>query len=55
MSNKRSRVRPNYKTLIGARLRAWDPEGQQVEALLACNALNRMTARRRPESFPTGR
>ena len=34
-----------YKSLIGDRLRARSPMAQEAEALIACNILNRMTAR----------
>ncbi len=44
-----------YKSIIGAGLRARSPGGQAVEALLACNVLNQMTARGRPESYSMGR
>ncbi len=40
-----------YKTIVGPRLRARNPESQQAEAIIACNILNRMTALGRPESF----
>jgi hypothetical protein len=33
-----------YKTIIGPRLRARHPESQEVEAVIACNILNTMTA-----------
>ncbi len=32
-----------YKSIFGGRLRAASPRGQAVEALVACNILNRMT------------
>ncbi len=41
-----------YKTIIGSRLRARDGRAQAVEALLACNVLNRMTEIAPPDSFP---
>ena len=44
-----------YKSIIGEALRARSPGGQTVEALLACNVLNQMTARGRPESYSIGR
>ncbi len=44
-----------YKSIIGAGLRARSPGGQAVEVLLACNVLNRMTARGRPESYSVDR
>jgi len=37
-----------YKSIVGDRLRARDRRAQAVEARLACNALNRMTAIGRP-------
>jgi hypothetical protein len=40
-----------YKTIVGPRLRARNRESQQVEAIIACNILNRMTALGRLESF----
>ncbi len=43
-----------YKTLIGDRLRARHPTSQEVEALMACNILNRMTALGRSDSFAIG-
>ena len=43
-----------YKTIIGPRLRVRHPETQQVEAIIACNILNRMTALGRSESFAIG-
>ena len=44
-----------YKSIVGAGLRARSPGGQAVEVLLACNVLNQMTARGRPESYSMGR
>ena len=44
-----------YKSIIGEALRARSPGGQAVEVLLACNVLNQMTARGRPESYSMGR
>ena len=44
-----------YKSIIGEALRARSPGGQAGEALLACNVLNQMTARGRPESYSMGR
>ena len=44
-----------YKSIIGDGLRARSPGGQAVEALLACNVLNQMTARGRPVSYSIGR
>jgi len=38
-----------YKRIIGSALRARHPDGQGVEARLACSILNRMTAMGRPE------
>ena len=43
-----------YKTIVGPRLRARNPESQQAEAIIACNILNRMSALGRPESFAIG-
>jgi hypothetical protein len=40
-----------YKTIVGDRLRARHPKSQEVEALIACNVLNRMTDLGMPESF----
>ena len=40
-----------YKSIIGDRLRARHEKGQEVEALIACNILNRMTELGRPESY----
>ena len=39
-----------YKRIIGPALRARDPDGQRVEARLACSILNRMTQLGRPAS-----
>ena len=44
-----------YKTIIGDGLRARTPGGRTVEALLACNILNTMTAMGRPASYAIGR
>lgn len=44
-----------YKSIIGDRLRARTPEGQEAEALLACNVLNAMTDMGRPDSYAIGR
>jgi len=43
-----------YKMIIGDRLRARPPKSQEVEAVIACNILNRMTVLGRPESFAIG-
>ncbi len=43
-----------YKTIIGDRLHARHPDGQAVEAILACNVLNRMTELGRPKSLAIG-
>ena len=43
-----------YKSIFGGRLRAASPRGQAVEALVACNILNRMTAMGRPASYAIG-
>lgn len=39
-----------YKLIIGSGLRARTPGGQQTEARIACNVLNRMTELGRPAS-----
>ncbi len=39
------------KSIIGDRIRARHPNGQEAEALIACNILNRMTEMGRPESY----
>jgi hypothetical protein len=44
-----------YKLIIGNRLRARTPGGQEAEALLACNVLNAMTDMGRPDSYAIGR
>ena len=44
-----------YKSIIGDGLRARTPGGRAVEALLACNMLNAMTAMGRPASYAIGR
>jgi len=44
-----------YTSIIGEALRARTPGGQEAEALLACNVLNRMTELGRPASFCIGR
>jgi len=43
-----------YKTIIGDRLRARNPQSQETEAIIACNILNRMITIGRPESFAIG-
>ena len=43
-----------YKTIIAGKLRARHPKSQKVEAIIACNILNRMTILGRPESFAIG-
>jgi transposase len=43
-----------YKSIIGAQLRARHSKSQEVEAVIACNILNRMTELGRPESFAIG-
>jgi hypothetical protein len=43
-----------YKTIMGGKLRARHPKSQKVEAIIACNILNRMTILGRPESFAIG-
>ena len=44
-----------YKSIIGHGLRSRSPAGQGTEAVLACNILNQMTQRGRPESYALGR
>ncbi len=44
-----------YKSIIGEALRARTPGGQEVEAWLACNVLNRMTKLGRPASYSVER
>ena len=44
-----------YKSIIGDGLRARTSGGRTVEALLACNMLNAMTAMGRPASYAIGR
>lgn len=44
-----------YKSIIGNRLRARSQGGRLTEALIACNVLNQMTERGRPESYRIGR
>ena len=44
-----------YKSIIGGSLRARSPGGRATEAVIACNILNHMTERGRPESYPLGR
>jgi hypothetical protein len=44
-----------YKSIIGNRLRARTPSGQEAEARLACNVLNAMTDMGRPDSYAIGR
>jgi IS5 family transposase len=43
-----------YKSIIGDRLRTRHPESQRLEALIACNILNRMAELGRPDSFAIG-
>jgi len=43
-----------YKTIIGPRLRARDRRAQEMEALIACNVLNRMAGFARPKSYAIG-
>ncbi|MCP5055255.1 MAG: transposase [bacterium] len=43
-----------YKTIIGPGLRGRHPKAQEVEALMACNILNRMTGFGRPVSVAIG-
>ncbi len=44
-----------YKSIIGGGLRARSPGGRVTEAVLACNILNQMTERGRPDSYRLGR
>ena len=44
-----------YKRLIGGRLHACEPSAQEVEARLACNALNRMLELGAAKSVAIGR
>ena len=44
-----------YKSIIGSGLRARTRGGQVAESWLACDILNRMTERGRPESYSIGR
>ena len=44
-----------YKSIIGNRLRARAPGGQQAEVLIACHILNQMTDLGRPDSYAIGR
>ena len=44
-----------YKTILGDRLRSRIREGQEVEAVIACNILNQMTELGRPASYAIGR
>ena len=44
-----------YKSILGDALRARTSGGQEAEALLACNVLNRMTELGRPKSYGIGR
>ncbi len=44
-----------YKSIIGDRLRARAPGGQQAEVLIACHILNQMTDLGRPDSYAIGR
>ena len=43
-----------YKMIIGPGLRSRHPETQEVEAVIACNILNRMTDFGMPESLAIG-
>jgi hypothetical protein len=43
-----------YKTTIGPDPGARHPQAQEAEAIIACNVLNRMMERGRPESFAIG-
>ncbi len=43
-----------YKSIIGDKLRARHPESQNVEAITACNILNRMARLGMSESFAIG-
>jgi hypothetical protein len=43
-----------YKSILGDRIRSRHPKSQEVEALMACNILNRMAGLGMPESFAIG-
>ena len=43
-----------YKSIIGSSLHARSPGGRVTEAVIACNVLNQMTERGRPESYRIG-
>jgi hypothetical protein len=43
-----------YKSIIGDRLRSRCSKAREAEALIACNILNRMTARGTPASYTIG-
>jgi transposase len=43
-----------YKSIIGDKLRSRHPNSQEVEAIIACNILNRMTGLGMPESLAIG-
>ena len=43
-----------HKSILGDRLRARHPKGQEAEALIACNVLNRMFELGRPVSVAIG-
>ena len=56
-SNRRSLVETamyRYKTIIGRRLLARTLSGQQVEAKIGCNVLNRMTSFGMPATIRIG-
>ena len=40
-----------YKSIFGGALRARSPSGRVTEVVLACNVLNQMAERGRPESY----
>ena len=44
-----------YKAIIGGSLRARSPGGHVAEVVLACNILNLLIERGRPESYSVGR
>jgi hypothetical protein len=43
-----------FKTILGDRMRARGEEAQRVEAVIACNILNRLTELGRPDSYSIG-
>ena len=43
-----------YKSTVGDRVRARHPEAREVEVVVACNILNRLTELGRAESYAIG-